>query len=105
MKTAIFSGDSDDCREVDGDFYEEEYLPACIVRRKSNPNEGVMIVYTYTGCWAIGLGQIKDDAPIPDWAKNPKYDWEGYTVKMTLTVPDDAEIVWLNEDGTENKEE
>lgn len=103
MKKMVISGSSDDCRDILGDFHEEEYQD---VAKAIRPNgEGFYIIWSYSekvknACWSIGFCQLDEDIPIPEWAKNIRMDTAeyGYSVRMCLEVPDDVQIIWEEEE-------
>ena len=103
MKKMIISGYSDDCRDILGDFHEEEYQDVAKVIRPNG--EGIYIIWSYSekvrnGCWSIGFCQLGEDVPIPEWARNIKMNMaeNGYSVQMELEVPDDTRVEWEEEE-------
>lgn len=65
----------------------------------TNSIEGIILAFNYVGTWAVGIAQIDEEVPVPDWAQHPYIQMkeEGdYTVGLELTgVPDDVEIKWF----------
>ena len=65
----------------------------------TNGIEGIILAFNYVGTWAVGIAQLDEEVPIPDWAQHPHIQMkeEGdYTVGLELTgVPDDVEIKWF----------
>lgn len=65
----------------------------------TNSIEGIILAFNYVGTWAVGIAQIDEDVPIPDWAQQPHIqmlDEGGYTVAFELMgVPDDVTITWF----------
>ena len=100
MKRMILSGNSDDCRDITGDFCEEEY---CDVARVLAPDgSGFCVVWSYSekvrnACWCIGFQQLDEDVPIPEWVKDVTIDTaeNGYSVQIGMTVPDDVWVDWV----------
>ena len=103
MKKMIIYGSSDDCRIIGGDFSEEEYSDVAKVTDKDG--KGLYIIWSYSekvrnGCWCIGIQQLDEDVPIPDWARDVKVTMakRGYSVVYELNVPDDIIIEWEDEE-------
>ena len=65
----------------------------------TNSIEGIILAFNYVGTWAVGIAQIDEDVPIPEWAQHPYIQMRGdgdYTVAFELTgVPDDVTIKWF----------
>ena len=98
----VFYGDSDDRREIGGEFCEEEYSD--VARLTTPDGSGLYVLWSYSekvhnGCWSIGFQQLDEDVPIPEWARMLEMSTadRGYSVKMTMTVPDDVKIEWVDE--------
>lgn len=53
----------------------------------------VIACYTDEGCWAIGVGQVKEETPLPAWPTSFTQHERGYSVELTIQVPDDTELV------------
>ena len=103
MKKMVIYGSSDDCRIIGGDFHEEEYCDIAKVTDKDG--KGLYIIWSYSekvrnGCWCIGIQQLDEDVPIPDWARDVKVTMSerGYSVVYELNVPDDVIIEWEDEE-------
>ncbi|HAU5648028.1 hypothetical protein [Serratia nevei] len=100
-KTLNFYGASDDLFEVEGAIREEIgcFNELGIYHLKSAEGE-VLVVATYTdeGCWAIGLCQVGEDVPVPAWPVSYSMHERGYSVQLTMEVPDDTQLVMANED-------
>lgn len=97
-----FYGESDDRREISGDFREEEYSD--VVRLTAPDGSGLYVIWSYSekvhnGCWSIGFQQLDEDVPIPEWARMLEMSTakRGYSVKITMRVPDDVKIEWVDE--------
>lgn len=65
----------------------------------TNSIEGIILAFNYVGTWAVGIAQIDEDVPIPEWGQHPyiqMMDEGGYTVAFELEgVPDDVTIKWF----------
>lgn len=97
-------GASDDLIEIDGDIREEFYAKSygknlegnsfALTRWEGDQIEGmeVHVRYEATGCWSVGISQLEEDKPLPDWGASLSGD--GYTAKLILSnVPDDVKLV------------
>lgn len=98
----VLYGNSDDCREIDGDFCEEEYSD--VAKITAPDGSGLYVIWSYSekvhnGCWSIGFQQLDEDIPIPEWARMLEMytACNGYSVKIKMMVPDDVEIEWVVE--------
>ena len=64
----------------------------------SNDEEGIIVAFNYVGTWIIGIGQLDEGIPIPEWAEHPFIqimDDGAYTVCLELyNVPDNVRIKW-----------
>jgi hypothetical protein len=38
----------------------------------------------------VGLSQLDEDVPLPNW--DISFGWEGYSVRISMVVPNDAEV-------------
>lgn len=101
-KTLKFYGASDDLFEVEGAIREEIgcFNELGIYHLKSAEGE-VLVVATYTdeGCWAIGLGQVEEGAPVPAWPVSYSMHERGYSAQLTIEVPDDTQLVMAKEEN------
>lgn len=65
----------------------------------TNGTEGVILAFNYVGTWAVGIAQLDEGIPIPEWGVHPTVQMkeEGdYTVALILEdVPDDVNIKWF----------
>ena len=71
-----------------------------------NDNEGILVSFCYVGTWIIGIGQLDETVPIPEWAEHPTIqiaDAEAYTVDLEMDVPDDVRIRWRKYDQQRNQ--
>ncbi len=57
----------------------------------------VIATYTDSGCWSIGICQIDEDVPIPQWESSFSTHEKGYSVVLTIQVPDDTVLVQEDE--------
>lgn len=100
-KTLNFYGASDDLFEVEGAIREEIgcFNELGIYHLKSAEGE-VLVTASYTdeGCWAIGLGQVEEGTRVPAWPVSYSMHEHGYSVQLTIEVPDDTQLVMANED-------
>ena len=65
----------------------------------TNGTEGIILAFNYVGTWAVGIAQLDEGIPIPEWGVHPTVQMkeEGdYTVALILEdVPDDVNIKWF----------
>ena len=57
----------------------------------------VIANYTDNACWSIGVCQVEEDLPIPNWLASYSTHEKGYSVVLTLQVPDDTILVMDDE--------
>ncbi|EOD9926509.1 hypothetical protein PAG72_23955 [Klebsiella pneumoniae] len=101
MKELKFYGASDDLFECDGAIREEicMYSNPGVYHLKSSEGEMLIIAcYTDEGCWAIGVGQVNEETHLPAWPASYSQHERGYSVVLTLQVPDDTELVLEDSD-------
>lgn len=71
-----------------------------------NDNEGILVSFSYVGTWIIGIGQLDEGIPIPEWAEHPvtqMMEDGAYTVCLELdNVPEDVRITWRRYDFSRN---
>lgn len=102
-KTLQFYGASDDCFEITGAIREEIYCISKpgVYHLKSTEGE-LLVVALYgignKGCWSIGLCQVDEDVPVPTWPVTYTMHERGYSVLMTMEVPDDTHLVPTDKD-------
>lgn len=94
-----FYGASDDLFEMDSSLKgeENEFSPneAVIL---DGEEEGMVVFAQYSpgrnACWGIGISQIEDDAPLPNWPMKFKTGKpsRGYSVVFEVEVPDNVVI-------------
>lgn len=62
-------------------------------------NEGIILAFNYVGTWAIGIAQLDEGIPIPEWAEHPytqMIDEGEYSVCLELYgVPDNIKVQWF----------
>ena len=105
MKLVCY-GYSDDVAIID--IYRNDYIKShsdcgCFNRpcyaEVTNGTEGIILAFNYVGTWAVGIAQLDEEVPIPDWAQHPYIqmrDDVDYTVALILEdVPDDVNIKWF----------
>lgn len=95
MKTLTVYGHSDDCLEAHGIKGEDEFSCFGGGAYKGSllitSDKGSMLVHViYDGCWSFAPGLAGEDISLPDWPM--KFEWEGYTVKLKIEVPDNARL-------------
>lgn len=68
----------------------------------SSGGESCRIVFTYTGVWGVGISQIDEEVPLPEWASHASFETNfsacRYTVAMILQVPEDVTVHLLGEE-------
>lgn len=100
-------GASDDLVEVEGDIREEFYAltkplegaTLTLTRYEGEQVEGlhVHVRYEDVGCWSVGVSQLEEGVPLPDWGLSISND--SYTAKLNLSaVPDDVKLVGPSQD-------
>lgn len=87
-----FSGHSDDTVElVDDENGLEEFdcwnkpFFAKVIDKEGN---GLSVCGMYKGIWLFGIGQIAEDKELPDWPVSYTMAENGYSVVLTLDVPE-----------------
>lgn len=101
MKELRFYGASDDLFECEGAIREEIGCfshPGIYHLRSSEGEMQVIATYTDSGCWSIGVCQIDEDVPIPQWESAFSTHEKGYSVVLTMQVPDDTVLVQEDDD-------
>lgn len=107
MKTIQFRGSSDDTfgwseirggRERGGDDHDDCAGMSVRAFRVASESTGQAVIVTGVygqapaGVWSVGLAPDDEDIAIPPWAASPHFRTEGYSVALTLDVPDDTTI-------------
>lgn len=74
----------------------------------TNGTEGIILAFNYVGTWAVGIAQLGEGFPIPEWAQHPyiqRKEEGDYTVTFILEdVPDDVKIKWFYFHGGRREE-
>lgn len=95
-KELTFYGASDDLLECEGAIREEIgcYNSPGIYHLKSAEGEMQVVgYYLDSGVWSLGISQIAEDIPLPAWPVTYAMHERGYSVQLTITVPDDTILV------------
>ncbi|EGI6812649.1 hypothetical protein OHZ45_003881 [Escherichia coli] len=53
----------------------------------------VIATYTDNACWSVGVCQVDEDVPIPQWQTAFSTHEKGYSVVLAVQVPDDTVLV------------
>lgn len=88
-RNIIFYGHSDDLVIIANGKDEDEYYG-----REFNligNGYGMKVKAVYYGCWTFAVGQLDEDIPFPDW--NIKHEAKGYSMHVTISVPDGVRLV------------
>lgn len=99
MRTLKFYGASDDLFEIEGGRRGEpdEIDPSQCVK-VTNDHGGLVVSAHYApgvaACWAIGVSQVDEDEPLPDWPMRFRTGEpaSGYSVVLEIDVPDSVEM-------------
>lgn len=100
-KELTFYGASDDLLECEGAIREEIgcYNKPGIYHLKSAEGElQVVGYYLDSGMWSVGISQIAEDTPLPAWPVTYSMYEHGYSVQLTIVVPDDTSLVLPEEE-------
>jgi hypothetical protein len=97
MRLLQFYGASDDLFEIEGSRRNEpdEISPSSAVKITLG-DEGFIVSAHYgpalTPCWAIGISQLDEDMPLPDWPIKftTGAPSRGYSVVLNVEAPDDV---------------
>jgi len=99
MRNLAFYGASDDLFEIEGTSKGEPDEVGCFMEKAiaqiiTPDGEGLHVVAQYApgdvACWSIGLMQLDEDKPIPDWPM--RWKAQGYSVRLEIDAPDDARV-------------
>ena len=115
MPKLIFEGNSDDTFGEYG-FTKDDYdccaSGALIVYRVTEKDSGGLnVVGQYAGrdwpdecpgCWLIGIQQVEEDVPIPEWPMRFETADNGYSPRLIIEAPEGVEIVCLNREENES---
>jgi hypothetical protein len=102
-KILKFYGISDDLFEVEGAIREEIgcFDNPGVYHLKSAEGEILVVAYYGIGnaaAWSVGLCQVDEDVPVPAWPVTYSMHERGYSVLLTMEVPDDTQLVMADED-------
>lgn len=110
-RTLKFWGESDDLFELSGTKGDEPDEIGCFGARNtavlvSDGDAGLIVVAVYApgsgkkqpGCWSIGICQTDEDKPLPEWPMTWGIGGRGYSVELTLEVPDTAIVERVSDD-------
>lgn len=100
MKELRFYGGSDDLFECEGAFREEVYCfekPGIYHLKSSEGEMKVIGYYMDTGLWSVGVSQVDEGIPLPEWTASYSKAHE-YSPMLTLQVPDDTDLVQDDEE-------
>ena len=105
-RTLTFYGASDDLFEIEGHRKGEPdeigsspravVITDCGDGLSGQENEGLQVIATYAtdgfegSVWSIGIAQLDEDIPLPDWPM--KWTYQGYSVHLTITTPGTAVV-------------
>ena len=104
MRTITIHGLSDDLilisgtRPADGEpgeFYADEDDSGIISIRAEDAGLFVIVEYArrnISACWAVGLCQIDEGVPLPDWPMRWSTHENGYSAQLEIDVPDEAVV-------------
>lgn len=97
MKLITIYGASDDLVEIEGDIpgadeygcYKSSGLIHGRIELESKSFMARIWIYCiYDGCWHFSFGMAEEGDAYPQWPI--KTEWDGYTAKHTIEVPDDT---------------
>lgn len=97
-RTLSFWGASDDLFECDDSVGRATEEIGCYdapgIYRITRGDEGLFVTGHYApgnvvGCWSVGVMQLDEDKPLPDWPIT--ISAKGYSAVVTVAVPADAE--------------
>lgn len=99
-----FSGGSDDLIEISGvpGFDEVGWLGSGPWRADVTGPDGeqlrVYVALTDSGCWAVGVGQVDEDYPLPSWPVTIRQD-PGcpYSALLEIEAPEGAKLTVVGE--------
>lgn len=100
MKELRFYGACGDIFVCEGAIKEEVgcFGVAGIYHLRSSKGEMQVIAnYTDNSCWNIGVCQVEENNPIPNWPASFSTHDSYYSVVLTLQVPDDTILVMDDE--------
>lgn len=102
-KILKFYGASDDLFEVEGAIREEIgcFDKPGVYHLKSAEGEILVVAHYGIGnaaAWSVGLCQVDEGVPVPAWPVTYSMHESGYSVLLTMEVPDDTHLV-INDEG------
>ncbi|MCY1699511.1 hypothetical protein OVA10_15810 [Lelliottia sp. SL45] len=100
-KELTFYGASDDLLECEGAIREEIgcFNSPGIYHLKSTEGEMQVVgYYLDSGVWSLGISQVAEDMPLPEWPVTYAVHERGYSAQLTITVPDDTILVLPEEE-------
>lgn len=102
-KILKFYGASDDLFEVEGAIREEIgcFDKPGVYHLKSAEGEILVVAHYGIGnaaAWSVGLCQVDEGVPVPAWPVTYSMHESGYSVLLTMEVPDDTRLVMNDED-------
>ena len=103
MRRITIYGSSDDLIEVEGTVKPEpdEFSPNMDksgVIKIAHPEDGGMLVFVdyapqnIMACWMIGIAQVDEDKPIPEWPMRWGTHERGYSIQFEVDIPDGTVI-------------
>lgn len=101
MRTLKFYGASDDLFYIDGTTKDEPDEIGCFEKIVTlwvgNEDEGLFVTGMYapnnsSGCWMVGISQVDENMPLPNWKMSWGIGGRGYSVELTIEVPDDIAV-------------
>ena len=114
MRNLKFYGASDDLFEIEGTFGgsgEADEVNVCrdgrgMVEVRTNDGTAMRVTAAYCFCresgaaWNIGVEQVDEGVPIPDWPMRWSTHERGYSVLLEMDAPGDAYVsqVWPQRD-------
>lgn len=105
MANVTICGASDDRVEVDilgedgrSDFEVDAFDRGRSIFIRLADGTGMRVYAEYSptdlggGVWVIGVAQLGEDQPIPDWPMKYRTAENGYSPELIIEVPEDAEV-------------
>lgn len=104
MRQLRFYGSSDDlfeARASDGWAEEQGGFETTMAYFVASPRDGgrMFVTAEYApkatngACWAIGVSQVDEDVPLPDWPMRFETHESGYSVVLVIDAPDDTQVL------------
>lgn len=105
MATVTICGASDDRVEVEilgedgrSDFEADAFDRGRSIFLRLADGTGMRVYAEYSptdlggGVWMIGVAQLGEDQPIPDWPMKYRTAENGYSPELIIEVPEDVEV-------------